>query len=752
MDLDDYRKKLQILEDRVVGVAEGYQAGLYLLGRPGTGKTHTVKGTLDRLGVSAHYANARLSPAALFDMLGQHPDRVHVIDDVPELWKSPEAKPILMAALGGKGGEARRVDYRLKGDARSVEFRGGIIAISNVPQRQDPGAKALASRTVFYEFAPTDDELAAHMRHLAAEGFDGLTPAEAGEVCEFVLQAAAQAESRPDLRTFEKGCADYRLWRTGKVQCSWHVLIQSSLRPVSAGEIGVPLSRDERMTEQDEVVEALYARFPYTDQRAERAAEWERLTGASEKNPVPSCRRLEFEDQAAERGCEMSAPRVYDAEKYKGVFPHRHTAEELEELGRAICEEGRVHTPIVVDENDCILDGFARHAVVVKHGIKHVQYHVTVCDTEADKRRLIVKLNVQYRRLSAKQRREVVGGLLAEDPGRANRLVGTLAGVDKNTVRSVRAELEAAGTIPPAAERRGLNGVMKPAKPKAKVVTAMNLREAQAATAAIRAGVELKSPTTAARTVKRTANRLTHVRDRASPGLTPPEGFRLMTGKSEEQEWPTGIDLILTDPLYQVEHLGDWDWLARFAKNHLKPGGFLVAYTGTMTIPNTMAALGCELTYQQLGTVHRPNAGQNSTGPYIDRCRYVLIYSNGKARPRNVVDNFRLEDGEGLPESVYHCPSVRKKADLALGKDAHDYQQHLGGVIHWLWPLTRPGDLVADPFGGGFTTAVAAKLMGRQFVGCDSKQANVDRGLHRLNDLESEKQRLTAKERKKYRL
>ena len=33
--------------------------------------------------------------------------------------------------------------------------------------------------------------------------------------------------------------------------------------------------------------------------------------------------------------------------------------------------------------------------------------------------------------------------------------------------------------------------------------------------------------------------------------------------------------------------------------------------------------------------------------------------------------------------------------------------------------LTKPGQLVCDPFLGGGTTALAALALGRKFVGCD---------------------------------
>lgn len=47
---------------------------------------------------------------------------------------------------------------------------------------------------------------------------------------------------------------------------------------------------------------------------------------------------------------------------------------------------------------------------------------------------------------------------------------------------------------------------------------------------------------------------------------------------------------------------------------------------------------------------------------------------------------------------------------------------------------SRAGDLVVDPFGGSFSTGVAASLLGRRFGGCDVKQSAVDAGIRRLSE------------------
>ncbi len=70
----------------------------------------------------------------------------------------------------------------------------------------------------------------------------------------------------------------------------------------------------------------------------------------------------------------------------------------------------------------------------------------------------------------------------------------------------------------------------------------------------------------------------------------------------------------------------------------------------------------------------------------------------------------------------------------ATGKEkgCHDWQQPLDVVEKLVSYFSRPGDLVIDPCGGGFTTAEACLRLGRRCVSCDVDAACVSRGLERL--------------------
>ena len=68
----------------------------------------------------------------------------------------------------------------------------------------------------------------------------------------------------------------------------------------------------------------------------------------------------------------------------------------------------------------------------------------------------------------------------------------------------------------------------------------------------------------------------------------------------------------------------------------------------------------------------------------------------------------------------------------------HPWQQAFEPVRHWVRQVSEPGELIVDPFLGSGTTAVAAVLEGRRFLGCDIDPGCVETTRRRLVELEEE--------------
>ena len=69
--LHSFEIKQQLIRDRVASVVHGYHTATYLVGRPGTSKTHTVREELERLEEPWVYQNARMTPMGLFEFIAE---------------------------------------------------------------------------------------------------------------------------------------------------------------------------------------------------------------------------------------------------------------------------------------------------------------------------------------------------------------------------------------------------------------------------------------------------------------------------------------------------------------------------------------------------------------------------------------------------------------------------------------------------------------------------------------------------------
>jgi len=269
--VQEFEKKLQVIRDRVGSAAFGYKTGICLAGRPGTSKTFTVKQELERLEEQNLYRNARMNAWGLFSLLADHPEHLIVLDDITSLFSSKQAMQIFLAALDGTPGKPRPVSYRTKDTEETIQFSGSIIAISNLPLRSDPHARALGSRIVVLEHEPSDDEISAFMRLLASKGFEDLSPDECMEVAEFIIAETRAHDQRLDLRHLTKACQDYRQCKHGRAKTSWQDLVRTSLRKL-INESVIPMKKSEDMDDQRQLVRELMERFP--NDRKRQLAEW----------------------------------------------------------------------------------------------------------------------------------------------------------------------------------------------------------------------------------------------------------------------------------------------------------------------------------------------------------------------------------------------------------------------------------------------------------------------------------------------
>jgi hypothetical protein len=159
------------------------------------------------------------------------------------------------------------------------------------------------------------------------------------------------------------------------------------------------------------------------------------------------------------------------------------------------------------------------------------------------------------------------------------------------------------------------------------------------------------------------------------------------------------VPLIFTDPLYHEIHLPLWEDLAAFAARKLRPGGFLVAYSGIAFLPKVLAALERHLTFHWQRIILFGEGVLLREMRVINSYKPVLCFSNGEAESPVFPDVLRSTGRE---------------------KTLHEYQQGTEQAMYLIEQFTRPGDLVLDPFAGHTAwTAISCFRLGRRYLSCD---------------------------------
>ena len=200
------------------------------------------------------------------------------------------------------------------------------------------------------------------------------------------------------------------------------------------------------------------------------------------------------------------------------------------------------------------------------------------------------------------------------------------------------------------------------------------------------------------------------------------------------QNAPSGIiDLILTDPPYAISRktgfksvgrrgiqrlavsmdFGEWDaepidtdLYCRLAYDSLRDGGTAIIFYDLWkitTLANSMDFAG----FKQIRLIEWTKSNPvplNSKVNYLSNCREVAVLGVKKGKP---TFNSHYDNG------IYRLPILNKVNRL------HPTQKPLRLIRDLVKKHSNQDDLVVDTFLGSGTTAVAAKLEGRKFAGCD---------------------------------
>ena len=148
------------------------------------------------------------------------------------------------------------------------------------------------------------------------------------------------------------------------------------------------------------------------------------------------------------------------------------------------------------------------------------------------------------------------------------------------------------------------------------------------------------------------------------------------------------VDLIFTDPPYLTKFLYLYKWLATDAVRVVKDTGFIAMYVGCYHLGNVMNLIGKKLDYFMELIVFGSGYGSMMwQRRVIGKHKSILLY-----RPKN---------GTGIPR----CNITSVFNGTGSDKRFHVWGQDEASARYYIDCLTKPGDLVYDPFvGGGYDT------------------------------------------------
>jgi len=396
--------------------------------------------------------------------------------------------------------------------------------------------------------------------------------------------------------------------------------------------------------------------------------------------------------------------------------------EEFADL-KADIEEHGLRYPPVVDENGTTIDGHQRRRALEELGR---DYHTIVLPpglSDADKRTEARRLNLLHRQVSQEQRRGLIADQLKDTPDWADNRIAAVIGVSDHTVAAVRGELEANFAIAKLEAHEGADGRLRAKRRPIEIAKNRHDRQVTQRLLGQCDPTILPAEVLDVRGLGKAVNRQGRAANGEAEGDATVGTATLLLGDFREKGAAiadASVDLIFCDPPYTQEWLPNWVDLGEFAARVLRREALCVTYLGNTTCLEAIDGLRQHLRLHIAGALWTPGprAKLFSLNVYI-RCKPLFFWTR-----RDFV----------LGSQPWFFNGFESER---LTKTYHRWQQGIAPARYYIETLTRPGDLVVDPFLGGGTTGVAALQLGRSFVGIEIDAVAMATATARIREAEA---------------
>ena len=246
---------------------------------------------------------------------------------------------------------------------------------------------------------------------------------------------------------------------------------------------------------------------------------------------------------------------------------------------------------------------------------------------------------------------------------------------------------------------------------------------------------------------------------------------------AEMQKLPDScIDLIIADPPYNLSKGGEWKWdnsvelkgmggdwnkvmqewddftlesYMTFTKSWLSEAQRILKPTGSMWIFGTYHNIGViNVMCQMLGIEiineviwYKKNAFPNLAGRRLTASHETILWCNKGGKKREYYFDYEYSksgdfsyDGLKAPgkqmRTVWDISNNKEKCELEYGK--HPTQKPIRILKRMIKLASREGDIMLTPFSGSGSECVAAKIMGRKYIGIELDNSYCEIAINRL--------------------